>query len=282
LHPQHQDSNYYKMPAKKLTVTQAISQIMSVAHKVDKDGRNDFHNYDYSTEIALIQAVRQHMTELGVVITPTDIKTVGIRKGETVIDAVITFRVHGPEGDYIDVPILASGEDKGDKAAYKLMTGANKYAIQKIFQLPMGGDDPEATDERGKATVGARPNTPVMNAPQQVQQPAPPQNVPQQTQQPVPQQTPPFEVDANTIQLPHIDVNQPQEQVVTNFVDSAINSIRQLGDANSITSFMQDLKQHITASTQGNATLSSTLTQAYANEIVKQAGEKYRALVNPA
>src|SRR5699024_6730814 len=63
------------------------------------------------------------------------------------------------------------GQDAGDKAVYKAITGATKYALMKVFMIPTG-DDPEQDYEADE-----RNNTQQSN-----------QQAPQQNNQQVPQQ----------------------------------------------------------------------------------------------
>lgn len=301
------------MPAtKKLTVLQAINKIMEQARTVEKDGHNAYNNYKYSTEIAIIQAVRNYMIELGVVITPFDIKTVGIRKNETVLDAIVTFRVYGPEGDYIEVPILASGEDKGDKSPYKLMTGANKYVIQKVFQLPMGGDDPEATDSKGTDTSTKQSSapTPQYTQPTQgygYQQPQQHYVTPQHNITPQPQQhyqgqdltqqypntypaqqaaqqapAQPQQTGPQAPPMPNMNPSVPVEQNGQIFVDHVLGVVSQMSNAEDITKYMQSAKEFaakVTSNPQ-TAQLGKHLDALYADKIVKEAGERFRTLTN--
>jgi hypothetical protein len=54
--------------------------------------------------------------------------------------------------------MIGEGEDSGDKATYKAMTGAQKYALLKLFLISTG-DDPEA--DGAKAMIAPpKPATP--------------------------------------------------------------------------------------------------------------------------
>src|SRR5574340_328981 len=56
--------------------------------------------------------------------------------------------------DKIEFLVIGEGQDRGDKATYKAMTGATKYALLKLFLIPTG-DDPEK-DEDEQPTPRAR------------------------------------------------------------------------------------------------------------------------------
>jgi len=68
--------------------------------------------------------------------------------------------VDASSGEELTVTVAGEGADTGDKAPYKAMTGALKYALLQSFLLA-SGDDPE--DERGEmrnVPVPERPITP--------------------------------------------------------------------------------------------------------------------------
>jgi hypothetical protein len=59
--------------------------------------------------------------------------------------------VDARSGEELTVRVAGEGADQGDKAPYKAMTGALKYALLQSFLLATG-DDPE--DERADARGG--------------------------------------------------------------------------------------------------------------------------------
>src|SRR5699024_1473369 len=79
--------------------------------------------------------------------------------------------IDGETGEEISIHSIGEGQDAGDKAVYKAITGATKYALMKVFMIPTG-DDPEQDYEADE-----RNNTQQSN-----------QQAPQQNNQQVPQQ----------------------------------------------------------------------------------------------
>lgn len=120
---------------------------------VAKTGRNDFHGYDYATEADVVESVRPHMVENGLMLIPHVDNVSQDQHGNTNI--IVNYRLYHVSGDFIEFNVAASGNDKnrngvGDKGIYKAMTGASKYALLKLFSLATG-DDPEKDENHKKA-----------------------------------------------------------------------------------------------------------------------------------
>ena len=120
---------------------------------VAKTGRNDFHGYDYATEADVVESVRPHMVENGLMLIPHVDNVSQDQHGNTNI--IVNYRLYHVSGEFIEFNVAASGNDKnrngvGDKGIYKAMTGASKYALLKLFSLATG-DDPEKDENHKKA-----------------------------------------------------------------------------------------------------------------------------------
>lgn len=120
---------------------------------VAKNGRNDFHGYAYATEADVVESVRPHMVENGLMLIPHVDTVSQDQHGNTNI--VVNYRLYHVSGDFIEFNVAASGNDRnrngvGDKGIYKAMTGASKYAMLKLFSLATG-DDPEKDENHKKA-----------------------------------------------------------------------------------------------------------------------------------
>jgi hypothetical protein len=115
--------------------------------------------YKYVGESDLISAIRPAMVEAGIVFHCEGIENVKheeIRKvkewegKETVttsflVTGLFPFRfLHAASGTWLDVRALGEGNDSLDKASYKAMTGALKYALRQTFIIETG-DDPDDT-----------------------------------------------------------------------------------------------------------------------------------------
>lgn len=131
---------------------------------VEKRGRNDQQKYDYvraddvaaaATRVLLSYGVLCEFEVLASVSTPTKSKSgtdgliVTVEAQLVVTDSetgeVTTLRTEGSGSDY-----------PGDKAIYKAMTGARKYAFIHLLGIPIG-DDPEVTREPVTAAQVRKP-----------------------------------------------------------------------------------------------------------------------------
>lgn len=152
---------------KKLLAAQA--QIKSVP----KNGYNKFANYAYATETDVINYIGPILNENGLF---HSCETVGynIEFNESdkgyLVRASVTVRLHiyspddiTPKGDMVYHTIECCGyahDKNGDKALFKAITGATKYAYLKGLGIPTG-DDPEhdskEDEDRAKAQYAPKP-----------------------------------------------------------------------------------------------------------------------------
>lgn len=135
------------------SLVRKLAEVMGEVERIAKNGKNNFHNYDYATESDITAAVRKHMAERHLMLFPSVKKTewekvVSAKGGEKKICTLtVEFTVEdGDSGETRRFEIMGQGEDTGDKATYKAMTGAEKYALLKLFMIPTG-DDPEKDSE---------------------------------------------------------------------------------------------------------------------------------------
>jgi hypothetical protein len=141
-------------PQAPQTLVEKLAAVMAAVERVPKNGENKFHGYKYATEADLSDAVRANLARYGVMLIPSVEKVewskVPTKSGEERL-ATLTVRFTATDGkDKIEFTVLGEGQDRGDKATYKAMTGATKYALLKLFLIPTG-DDPEhdgETDEK--------------------------------------------------------------------------------------------------------------------------------------
>lgn len=138
-------------PPPKTLITK-LSEVMGAIDRVPKKGRNAFHGYDYATEADIVEAVRRELAARHVMMVP-HIENVEWselqRKNGTEKLCTLSVRFDlfdGDTGEVLSVPMMGQGSDSGDKAIYKAMTGATKYALLKLFLIPTG-DDPETETE---------------------------------------------------------------------------------------------------------------------------------------
>ncbi|HYE89524.1 MAG TPA: ERF family protein [Terriglobales bacterium] len=119
-----------------------LAEVMAEVERVAKRGRNDFHKYDYVTEADIAAAVREHMAARHLMMIPS-VESLAWRADGKIATLGVKFTIYdGDTGEMLPFLVYGEGQDSGDKATYKAMTGANKYALLKLFQIPTG-DDPE-------------------------------------------------------------------------------------------------------------------------------------------
>lgn len=166
----------------KLSLVRKLAEVMAEVERVPKSGRNDFHKYDYATEADIVAAVRKEMAQRSLMLVPTVLRTewTEIERRNAGKDRLCTltvrFTVHdGDSGEEMSFEVLGEGQDAGDKATYKAMTGAVKYALLKLFLIPTG-DDPERDGD--EAPRGSRQPTKQHTAPARSEPPRPAQSAP--------------------------------------------------------------------------------------------------------
>lgn len=116
-------------------------------------GRNNDQNYSFASDEDIMKVVRPAMSEAGLVaiplthtVTRTERQTA---RGGTmqVVDVVTEYLVAHTSGQSIVVQAVGCGQDTGDKAIYKAITGSLKYLYRAMFALPIGLDAEVATPE---------------------------------------------------------------------------------------------------------------------------------------
>lgn len=145
-----------------------LAKIMAETRWVEKKGRNSFFNYDYARETDILDAVRSKLAENGIFVF-TSIESMDLREtGKRTRDGspvnMVTVRTKhvfrdGETGESAEVFGTGSGEDAGDKAVYKAITGAMKYFISKNFLISTG-DDPEKDSETEKGSFSVESPAP--------------------------------------------------------------------------------------------------------------------------
>lgn len=188
--------------APKKSLVKKLAEVMGEVDRVPKSGRNEFHRYDYATEADIVAAVRTGMAERSVMLIPSITKIEwSERQTKNGIAKIATITVHftfldGDSAEKVEFDGMGQGEDASDKAIYKAMTGAEKYALLKTFLIPTG-DDPE--DDSGPAGKRSAPRD---NSRREASAP-----VQQRSATPPPKQEPPKKLEE-----PHKDLSQSKQR----------------------------------------------------------------------
>lgn len=137
----------------KAKLFQKILAVQKVLGPLDKNGWNDFQKYRYSTAGDVMLPVQQACNEHDLIVVADCIDT-NIEPGRA--SCTIRLTVADSEtGESLSVTAPGYAEDfsykenrpNGDKAVYKAITGATKYAVRSFFCLP-SDDDPEQTSSK--------------------------------------------------------------------------------------------------------------------------------------
>jgi hypothetical protein len=160
--PSHEAGQSNKTLVAKLIAASAEIQL------IPKRGHNSFSNYSYATAEDILQAVRGPLAKHGLLVFSSirerTSETITTAQGKPAFRERITMRFVVTDGEselHLDVP--SEGQDTGDKAIFKALTGATKYALRALLQLPIG-DDPEADSPEAPKPV-QKPQPPLMVAP---------------------------------------------------------------------------------------------------------------------
>ncbi|KYG28139.1 ERF family protein [Alkalihalobacillus trypoxylicola] len=134
-----------------------LARVMKEVKSIPKNGFNKFHKYNYVLESDVAEKVREILADENIMMIPNmtyqSVREHKNHKGniEYIATVVMEFTFYdGDTGEEICFQVPGEGQDAGDKAIYKAITGAQKYAMMKAFMIPTG-DDPETdtgTDER--------------------------------------------------------------------------------------------------------------------------------------
>lgn len=125
---------------------------------IQKQKKNQGVGYKYASEGDFLEKMRPQLANHGIICTPryrvvsstiTIVKPANERENAKILRLVLiegTFTwTHAPSGTHRITGAVGEGADNQDKASYKAMTGAQKYAIRQTFQIETG-DDPEKDD----------------------------------------------------------------------------------------------------------------------------------------
>jgi hypothetical protein len=137
------------------SLVRKLVEVMAVVDRIPKTGHNTFHNYDYTTEADVLEAVRGELARRHVLIVPcvVDSKETPVGdKGQRVFTLKMRFTAHdGESGEQLSWEMYGQGSDSLDKGAFKATTGAVKYGLLKMFLVPTG-DDPERDEAHRSPT----------------------------------------------------------------------------------------------------------------------------------
>lgn len=130
---------------------------MKMIDAVEKKGRNNFQNYNYVRAADVANEVRKAMIETGIAFTYDVVDSQRWREeskkenGSAMYFCQLTVNCTftcSETGEQLSGRVVGWGSDTLDKAPFKAMTGAIKYAMRMNFMIP-DESDPE-NDSNGK------------------------------------------------------------------------------------------------------------------------------------
>ncbi len=165
--------------AVKPSLVKKLVEVMACIDRIPKSGHNSFHNYDYTTEADVLEAVRGELAKRCVFIVPSviDSKETAVgEKGQRVFTLRMRLTAHdGESGEKLEWEMYGQGSDSLDKGAFKAITGAMKYGLLKPFLVPTG-DDPERDEGKTSTTPPPPAGVNGLKSRMKPQPPAPPRS----------------------------------------------------------------------------------------------------------
>lgn len=139
------------------TIHQALAAAQAEMRSAQKSGKNTFDKYEYAKLEDFMDVAKPVLAKHGLAITfgTDEIHTLDDRSTKNggvehaVRVRVVATLIH-ESGATIAVYGYGEGQDRADKASYKAITGARKYAIAGLLAIPTT-DDPEADETVGLA-----------------------------------------------------------------------------------------------------------------------------------
>ena len=122
----------------KETIFETILKVrIAIGGAVEKDGTVTQTNfsYKYASHNNIVSHVRKACNDNSLIIIPQGVASPTYTKNDTIISGNFQYTLANKDGDTILASVYAAGEDKGDKFAYKLDTGAMKYLHIQLFML---------------------------------------------------------------------------------------------------------------------------------------------------
>jgi hypothetical protein len=144
----------------RLNLRQKLAEVRRRIGYVQKRGHNELFNYSYVTAADIAGSIGDLLSELGVVVIPRleniSYETAASRGEATRMARVVMAYTFADvdSREQLVAKVAGQGLDPGDKAPYKAMTGALKYALLQSFLLATG-DDPEDERVDGRSSGGS-------------------------------------------------------------------------------------------------------------------------------
>lgn len=163
------------MPATKpKTVFEALLGAQKALEGIEKNGRNDFHNYDYVTAEAMISACRLVLHEAGLVLSAGDVELIPCADDMMIVRIGRTLSLAGAETVTFtrDWPAVLSKGRPMDKAVAGALTADLSYTLRDLLLIPRGDEEGVGLDDTKRSAAEAK-SEPRRRAPAKRSAPAP-------------------------------------------------------------------------------------------------------------
>lgn len=151
---------------------QKMAAVMGKCGYIKKRGRNTVQGYDYVMAADIAGEMGSLLAEHGLAFAPVEQEWDWDTRESSRGGALFVCKLHvkyslldTETGQSIIIPSFGEGMDSGDKAAYKAMTGALKYALIQTFLIAAGDDPEEETEDKQVKTDGNQPKVVVKDDP---------------------------------------------------------------------------------------------------------------------
>ena len=133
--------------AKATEIYAKLAAAVGEVDRIAKDGKNEHFRYSYTSAEEVYRVVRAPLLKHGLVVIP---QATGFEQDGHIGTVRLSLRIIDTEtGESIEAQWYGEGQDKGDKAFYKAVTGGMKTWLRALFLLP-ADDDPEADPQTDK------------------------------------------------------------------------------------------------------------------------------------
>jgi hypothetical protein len=150
---------------------QAIIAVQAEAPGIGKSGRNEYDRYDYAKLDDFVTAIQPLLKKhkLAIVTSVDEItheqpRLTKNKNHEYPVTVKLGVHILHEDGGVLTISQFGQAQDRGDKAIYKAITGARKYALASIFNLATS-DDPETTHGEPSSPVSPTQNEPAYGGP---------------------------------------------------------------------------------------------------------------------
>ena len=141
-----------------------IPDIMSEIDAIGKDRKNPKQGYNFRGIDDFYNSIHAVLAKHRVFSVPEVIEEKSIERtskaGGLLVHRLFTFQYtfYAEDGSFVKATVPGEGMDSGDKACYKAMSGAQKYAFIQIFTVPTADmKDPENDSHDVEPTPAPQP-----------------------------------------------------------------------------------------------------------------------------